>query len=172
MDRTTSTDNTTVTVAMMTPFLHFTSGDALFFKAWTPSSAGALAGASIGLFFLAVFERWLAAMRGVLAIHWHKRALQMMSESTGPSQPSGNEGAPKGNESSSSLSRKGRARRAPAFIASHDLPRGAIFAVQALVGYLLMLAVMTFQAAYIICIIAGSGAGEMAFGRWGTGNGH
>lgn len=42
-----------------------------------------------------------------------------------------------------SLLRSGRVSRvSPPFIASHDLPRGAIFAFQALIAYLLMLAVM------------------------------
>lgn len=42
-----------------------------------------------------------------------------------------------------SLLRSGRVSRiSPPFVASHDLPRGAMFAFQALLAYLLMLAVM------------------------------
>lgn len=42
-----------------------------------------------------------------------------------------------------SLMRNGRVSRlSTPFIASHDIPRGAIFALQALLAYLLMLAVM------------------------------
>jgi len=54
------------------------------------------------------------------------------------------------------------------FIAAHDIPRGAIHALQALLGYTLMLAVMTFQAAYLISIIIGLGLGEVLFGRMGS----
>ena len=88
-----------------------------------------------------------------------------------------------------SLLRSGRvSRTSPPFVASHDLPRGVMFAFQALLAYLLMLAVMcaplpsyltfshqltlilssrTFQAAYIISIIVGLGLGEVLFGRSG-----
>jgi len=57
------------------------------------------------------------------------------------------------------------------FIAAHDIPRGAIHALQALLGYALMLAVMTFQAAYLISVIIGLGLGEVMFGRMGSGLG-
>lgn len=38
--------------------------------------------------------------------------------------------------------RTARSRTSLPFIASHDIPRGMLFVVQALVGYMLMLAVM------------------------------
>jgi solute carrier family 31 (copper transporter), member 1 len=77
------------------------------------------------------------------------------------------------------------------FIAAHDIPRGAIHALQASLGYTLMLAVMyvfssyfpmqqswrdlivsltscrTFQAAYFITVVIGLGLGEVLFGRIG-----
>ena len=71
------------------------------------------------------------------------------------------------------------------FIAKHDIPRGVIYALQALLGYILMLAIMcvclvilgyhvhclmacrTFQAAYLISIVIGLGLGEVLFGRFG-----
>ncbi len=60
-------------MSSMTPYLHFTIGDALFFKDWNPSSAGAIAGACIGLVLLALLERWLAATRGALEAYWRNR---------------------------------------------------------------------------------------------------
>lgn len=57
----------------MTPWLHFKGGDNLFFKSLHPSSHGAIAGACIVLVALAVFERWVAAMRGMLEKHWRQR---------------------------------------------------------------------------------------------------
>ncbi|KIJ05158.1 hypothetical protein PAXINDRAFT_164785 [Paxillus involutus ATCC 200175] len=60
-----------------------------------------------------------------------------------------------------------KARVIPPFIASHDIPRGFIQAIQSTLSYALMLAVMTFNGAYIICIILGLGIGEILFGRIG-----
>jgi copper transporter 1 len=57
----------------MVPWLHFSGGDNLLFQSWHPTSKGAIAGASIGLLFLALFERWLAAMRVVLEARWRRK---------------------------------------------------------------------------------------------------
>ncbi len=59
----------------MIMYLHFTIGDNLWFLGWAPRSAGAMAGACIGLFMLAIAERWFAAMRGVMEEHWSTRSV-------------------------------------------------------------------------------------------------
>jgi len=60
---------------MMIPYLHFTGGDALYFHSWTPKSAGAIAGACIGLALIAILERYVAALRGTLDSHWRTRCI-------------------------------------------------------------------------------------------------
>jgi len=50
------------------------------------------------------------------------------------------------------------------FTPAQNIPRGAIHALQALLGYFLMLAVMTFQAGYLISVVIGLGLGEILFG--------
>ena len=57
----------------MIMYLHFVIGDNLWFFGWAPSTAGAMAGACIGLFMLATAERWLVAMRNVMEEHWSMR---------------------------------------------------------------------------------------------------
>ena len=57
----------------MTPYLHFTGGDHLYFKSWHPSSHGAIAGASIALLMVAILERLLHATRGVMDARWRRR---------------------------------------------------------------------------------------------------
>lgn len=57
----------------MIMYLHFTIGDNLWFLGWAPRTAGAMAGACIGIFMLAAAERWLVAMRGVMEEHWSMR---------------------------------------------------------------------------------------------------
>lgn len=67
-----TSSNSTMNI-MMVPYLHFTGGDFLFFKSWHPSSHGAIAGACIGLVFLAVIERWIHGIRGLLEDVWRRR---------------------------------------------------------------------------------------------------
>lgn len=61
---------------MMLSYLHFRQagyiGDYVLFKAWRPSTAGALAGAAIGLLFFAILERFLAGVRGRLCAKWQE----------------------------------------------------------------------------------------------------
>ena len=70
---TTNSSSSTMSMMMMTPYLHFTGGDALFFKQLTPDSRGAIAGASIVLFFLAMLERYVFAKRASLEAQWKQR---------------------------------------------------------------------------------------------------
>jgi copper transporter 1 len=70
------------------------------------------------------------------------------------------------------------------FLLAVDVPRGVLHAAQTLLRYIIMLAIMcasslpailltpltirrTFQAAYLIALVAGAGVGELLFGRYG-----
>ena len=57
----------------MTPYLHFTGGDHLYFRSWHPSSHSAIAGASIALLMVAILERLLHAARGAMDAYWRRR---------------------------------------------------------------------------------------------------
>lgn len=57
----------------MKPYLHFTLGDRLWFQGWVPQNAGAMVGACIGLFLLAIVERWIGACRSLMEAHWRKK---------------------------------------------------------------------------------------------------
>ncbi|PFH50746.1 hypothetical protein AMATHDRAFT_144388 [Amanita thiersii Skay4041] len=153
---------------MMIPYLHFTKGDHLYFKAWHPETAGAIAGASIGLFFLAVVERWLSALRAILELRWNQRALALTTAEKDDTQRPSLESLEKVRQPEDAPQPQKQRTIAP-FILSHDVPRGILHGIQALVGYLLMLAIMSFQAAYLISIVVGLGVGEIVFGRIGTG---
>ncbi|KAJ7495622.1 CTR copper uptake transporter, partial [Mycena latifolia] len=141
MHHSSATTNSSMGGMMMTA-LHFTPlGDTLWFASWAPATGGAVAGACIGLFALALLERWVAARRTVLQAQWALRTRR-----AGPNPKS--------------------RLQAPPFVLAHDVPRGALYALQALLGYAFMLVVMMFQAAYIIALVAGLGVGEMLFGRY------
>ncbi|KIY51403.1 hypothetical protein FISHEDRAFT_37463 [Fistulina hepatica ATCC 64428] len=154
-----SSSSDSSTTMDMVPYLHFTPGDYLLFKSWTPSSAGAMAGACIGLMLFAIFDRWVWAMRLVLERRWSGyvhdgdgvESVSLSSPSPAPPSP-----CPK--------------RVIPPFALSKDGPRGLMQAFQSLVNFTLMLAVMTFNAGFIVSIIVGLGLGEMLFGRWKAGH--
>lgn len=137
----------------MTPYLHFRLGDILWFLGWVPQSAGAMIGACIGLFLLALLERWLAASKGLMELHWNTRAELMLVEKL---------------NASPTLEPRvfGYRLMAPPIFLPYDIPRGVVYASHACLNYLIMLAIMTFQLGFILALIAGSGVGETLFGRF------
>jgi len=155
----------------MTPYLHFTGGDNLFFKSWRPSSNGAIVGASIALVVLAISERLLSSIRGAMEARWRRSALDLHAWAVERDMAPSRKPVAKEEdicEDDPGLSRSAivqRRRTIPPFVLSHDAARGALYSLQALLSYALMLAVMTFQVAYIISIIIGLGLGEFFFGR-------
>ncbi|KAF8338278.1 uncharacterized protein EI90DRAFT_2909193 [Cantharellus anzutake] len=159
-------------MSMMKPYFHFTMGDILWFKAWAPSSAGTVFAACFGLFLLSVSERFLNAIRAIMAIKWEERArrVELVNHTPTPlptlarAQQSEPKFAPSPDPNAHPESTWGRMRRLPSTPA-HDLSRGLLFALQSALGYLLMLAVMTFNVFFIISILTGLGVGETIFGR-------
>ncbi|KAI5123577.1 hypothetical protein M0805_003395 [Coniferiporia weirii] len=162
-----STSDTSTMSMMMTPYLHFTGGDFLFFKRITPSSKGTLAGAAIFLFFLAMLERFIVARRALMDVRWKKRAKAIVAAHSAALKAN-TQGGRSEKASEPFLAQATGARMVPPFIASHDIPRGVMHGLQSLVHFALMLAVMTFQAAYLITIVLGLGVGELVFGRLAT----
>jgi solute carrier family 31 (copper transporter), member 1 len=69
MDMGSSSNSTGV----MVPWLHFATGDVLLFEDWAPTAPGAVFGACIGLFTLAIVERWLGALRRFMELWWAER---------------------------------------------------------------------------------------------------
>ncbi|KDN39595.1 hypothetical protein RSAG8_08751, partial [Rhizoctonia solani AG-8 WAC10335] len=159
----------------MIPYLHFTPGDTLFFKEWVPKSSGAVGGACVGLFVLAILQRCISAMRGVMDQHWKQRSDALVAARFVRMRDSMS--ADKESEQDASLTAQSSVPRAPRptvppFIWSHELARGGMQILQSFFGYALMLAVMSFNAAFIISILLGLGVGEVLFGRWAHGMAH
>ena len=169
----------------MIPYFHSTPGIALWFKEWTPSSAGGIVGACFVLFFFALFERFISAVRGVCERHWQARAL-LLSNKCSPSTyetrtspvskvpSSQEEGVVEVHEVPAtvpSVVPRVNSRTIPPFLTGHDIPRGLLHGFQAMLSYALMLAVMTYRVDFVLCIVVGSGVGEILFGRAGGGVG-
>ncbi|KXN89081.1 Protein P80 [Leucoagaricus sp. SymC.cos] len=141
----------------MIPYLHFQGGDVLWFQGWVPQSRGAIAGACLGLFLLAIFDRWLATMRSVAEVYWNKRAeIGLLNKLN--TQGSGKTGV--------TLAGVLTLRTIPPFIPSHDIARGVLHSAQSFLSFAFMLAAMTFNAGIIVAMVVGFGVGETLFGRY------
>ncbi|KDN45044.1 hypothetical protein RSAG8_05217, partial [Rhizoctonia solani AG-8 WAC10335] len=123
---------------MMTPYFHWmANADALYFKAWVPRTPGGLAGACIGLFCLALFERFLDGARGLVEAWWRRqqassatRALVLSDNASGHSQSKSIESG------RDYLMGANPAPLVAPFEPIRDLIRGAMQAVQSLIGFL------------------------------------
>ncbi|KAL5495807.1 hypothetical protein ACEPAI_1271 [Sanghuangporus weigelae] len=171
----------------MLPYLHFTSGDILWFQGWVPSKAGPMVGACIGLFLLAVFDRWLSAYRGLIDSHWYRHAkislakrIDAHNSNTIAPRPQ-LEARPSVSSESSIAAAKHAAATPPDFQGNNtgskptslqsswftrDIPRGIVQAAQSALEFAFMLVVMTYQVGFILSIVVGLGVGEAMFGRY------
>ncbi|KAG9123224.1 hypothetical protein FRC07_000079 [Ceratobasidium sp. 392] len=179
-----SSSSSQSTGAMMIPYLHFTGGDYLYFAGIAPTSKGAIAGACIALVFLTIIERAVAGARGIfeLKLAERKRNLSAQKQDTQPARPELETPAVGKNECDITSSPGSTLQSSPTFSLqplpvqrqrmmapfswTHELIRGVLFVVQSFFLYTIMLGVMTFNAGYIISIIAGSAIGEVLFGRF------
>ncbi|KDE09480.1 hypothetical protein MVLG_00381 [Microbotryum lychnidis-dioicae p1A1 Lamole] len=181
------------TATMGTSFSTTIGSSQLWFDGWIPTSSASTAGACIGLALLAILSRFLAAVRTSCEANWTQSILrQRMAQhqplvdatllNTVPTMPSGgsDRGAasdPSNKAQASNRSELGdllhKFHSSPApFTPLIDLPRTVIFTLQAFIGYLLMLAIMTYSAWFFISILSGLALGELLFGRFINRHGH
>ncbi|KAF9467637.1 CTR copper uptake transporter [Collybia nuda] len=135
----------------MISYLHVTPGDILWFQGWVPGRNSTLFGACVGLFVLGLLERWIAALRAALEVSIYE----------------GNSSkTPPDNAKKISLIEYILLRGAAPFVLRHAISRGMLHMFQVSIGFLFMLAVMTFQVAFILSAAIGLAAGEMMYGRY------
>ncbi|KAL1304830.1 hypothetical protein AAFC00_003757 [Neodothiora populina] len=154
----------------------------LYSTAWTPTSTGAYAGTCIFLIVLAIIARCLQAWRVTLEMRWHDRAVNRRYVVVAPPEgeaPFSDERLANPEKSDEAVltvrgldervrivKHSARRNERKAFRLTVDLPRACIYTVQAGVGYLLMLAVMTLNVGYFLSVLAGLFVGELLLGRY------
>lgn len=146
----------------------------LFSNTWTPSGAGSYAGTCIFLIFLAIVFRALYTAHVLFNHRGVKSALKrryVVVEGEGVEKIAADADSTTGILTTNGVAENVRIVQAPVqhfqpFRFSVDLPRAALLTVISGVGYLLMLAVMTFNVGYFLSVLAGTFLGELAFGRY------
>ncbi|KAM5443186.1 hypothetical protein MferCBS31731_001503 [Microsporum ferrugineum] len=158
----------------------------LFTLNWTPRSSGAYAGTCIFLIVLGVVARVLLTAKAIMDRHFLAAARARRYVVVAGRTSSSTSAEPESGRSSEDAEEKKTGR----LISAHgveenvrvvnatggppvmpwrfsvDLPRAAMLTLNAGVGYLLMLAVMTMNVGYFLCILVGIFVGDLAVGRY------
>lgn len=148
----------------------------LYSESWTPSSAGAYAGTCIFLILLAIVLRALLSLKTYLEMRAVASAMKRRYVVVADQAAVGEKVASDANSMTGILTANGVQENVKIIEApsSHiqpwrfsvDLPRAALMTVIAAVGYLLMLAVMTYNVGYFLSVLAGAFIGELGLGRF------
>ncbi|KAH9875337.1 hypothetical protein J1614_004829 [Plenodomus biglobosus] len=176
MSGSSSASHTGMTMAFFTA-----TNTPLYSLSWTPQNAGQYAGTCIFLIILAVVLRAIFTAQTFLAIRATEGALKrryvlVAGEKSIAEQAMNDSSSVTGILTTNGVQEDVRVVSAPVkhiqpWRFGVDLPRALLSAVAVAVGYLLMLAVMTYNVGYFLSIVAGAFVGELAFGRFNQGAG-
>ncbi|KAL5119020.1 hypothetical protein ACEQ8H_003149 [Pleosporales sp. CAS-2024a] len=151
----------------------------LYSTAWTPSTAGQYAGTCIFLILLAIALRAIFTLKAFVEIKAVEGALKrryvvVAGEKTISERAWSDSDSATGILTTNGVQEDVRIVSAPVkhiqpWRFGVDLPRAILMTVATAVGYLLMLAVMTFNVGYFASVLAGAFIGELALGRFNGG---
>ncbi|KAF8648971.1 hypothetical protein AX16_006085 [Volvariella volvacea WC 439] len=143
-------------------YFHFNPPDTLWFRDWVPRSSGAMVGACIGLFLLAVVERFISCMAVVSGQALTNRIIPISQEALVPDTDEGNRVVIPPPPSLRSLMKP---KYASPFKLVEEIPHTILHITQLSLHYVLMLAVMTFNLKFVFAITLGQGFGYLLYGR-------
>jgi len=161
----------------MSIVFHTGYGDSLFSSSWTPNDAGSYAATCIFLVFFAAVYRGLFALKSILEQRWldaarRRRYITVAGQQRESERIDNDADAKKmvlltsqGVEEEVRVIARSN-RGAMPWRWSTDLPRAFMVLLVTLVGFLLMLAVMTLNTGYFLSILAGVFLGELVVGRY------
>ncbi|KAM0806245.1 Ctr copper transporter [Usnea florida] len=165
--------STTTTMPMMMSTFFSSKDTVLFSNRLRPSNTGQYAGICIFLIVLAAFLRCLLSYRAMLEHGWRRTELQRQQVAVTGERQDGDGGRLRENDigagtrrNSSPLGKSSPRRYSVPWRLSTDIPRAFLDMVIALVGYLLMIAVMTMNVGYLCSILGGIFLGSLMFGRF------
>ncbi|KAM0474045.1 hypothetical protein ACHAPX_007758 [Trichoderma viride] len=157
---------------------------ALFSTAWTPQTAGTYAGTCIFLIALTVILRLIVAYKTYQERVWADRNAQRRFIVVNGKEPMSERLSrdPDAKQMTMMLSENGVEEKVLVVEKNHhavapwrfsvDPPRAALDTVIVGIGYLLMLAVMTFNVGYFMSVLGGTFLGSLVLGRYGGIPGH
>ncbi|EFQ97162.1 hypothetical protein MGYG_00205 [Nannizzia gypsea CBS 118893] len=167
----------------------------LYTLSWTPRSSRAYAGTCVFLIFLGAAARTLLTAKSImdrraLAAARARRYVVVADRRTSSTSPSSESQTLPAEPESERSSEDAFEKKTGTLISAHgveenvrvvnatagppvmpwrfsvDLPRALMVTLTACVGYLLMLAVMTMNVGYFMCVLVGIFVGDLAVGRF------
>ncbi|KAF2810208.1 uncharacterized protein BDZ99DRAFT_570809 [Mytilinidion resinicola] len=150
----------------------------LYSEQWAPKSTGAYAGTCIFLILFAALYRGSFKLLHFLEHKWLESAMKRRYVVVADKTPIAERISSDADSKTAVISANGveehvvivqsPIQHVQPWRFSVDLPRALLYTCIAGVGYLLMLAVMTFNVGYFLSVLGGVFLGELAFGRYGA----
>ncbi|OBZ87691.1 hypothetical protein A0J61_04251 [Choanephora cucurbitarum] len=150
---------------------HWSSrGDGLWLDSWIPQTEPAYIGACIGLFIISILSRSLPALESYFVIWRASRNSSASIATTSSTELKSNHekhyDVLEGSFNSAAYPKPLATPSIPSFSWTTDTVRSLLHTLNAFVGYLLMMVVMTGNGGFFLVITLGIFFGEMAFGRY------